>query len=195
MVVQFKVVLWGVVSLATLVPTTHIASKYHTYAIVRERENKIYAERVFERVVAFDQVLASKQWMAFTLEQLSPAYELGRMGGGGGEMFCQFAVVNLTAVALSSPPETSAEQSQLQMRPPFNFTGDWLPTPAPSLEDGESSFGHPCATEVGETVMSRMVAALAFEGSWWHGDAAAVNGVLYVYSKPQNLAVRLYYGD
>jgi hypothetical protein len=189
------VTLWGVVILVVLVPTAFVAAKYYQYAVVRDRENEVYAELVFGGIVDFVRVLASKQWMAFTLDQLSPAYELGQMGGSGGELFCRFAVVNLAGSAGASPPEIDVKQSPLQMKSPFNFAGDWHPTPISSVELGGLGFRYPCAGEVGKALISRMTAALTSEGSWWRGSSDIFDGALYVYSKPQNLAVRLYYGD
>jgi hypothetical protein len=171
-----------------------ISSRYYKYSVVRDRDNALYAERVFQGIVAFDEVLASGQWQPFQLEQLSPAFELGLIGGGGGERFCRFAVVRLSDEAPTSPNPVQTEGYD-RAPPMFSFQGDWQPTPGPPLSGIETSSLHNCERQIGSGVVDEMADALIKAGGWWHGTPGGHDGVLHVYSKPQGIAFRLYFGD
>jgi hypothetical protein len=171
-----------------------VAPRYYKYSVVRDRDNALYAERVFEGVVAFDEVLASRQWPPFRSEQLSPAFELGQIGGGGGERFCRFAVVRLSDEAPSSPYPVQTEDHD-RAPPMFSFQGDWQPTPGPALSGIETNLLHNCERQIGSGVAAEMSDALIVAGGWWHGTPGGHDGALHVYSKPQGIAFRLYFGD
>lgn len=185
--------LLGVMLFLVLDAAAFVAAQYYKYRIVRDRENRAYAKQVFEGVVPFDTVLASNRWIEFYPAQLSPGYELAEqiIPDGNGDLVCRVAAVELADNAAPYPPTVGAAQKQ----PPFDFLGDWMPTPIPVFDDRTWTSRHPCADDAGMAVMSRLATALSTEGSWWRGTPDAIDGRLYVYSKQQNLAVRMYYGE
>jgi hypothetical protein len=170
-------------------------SSYALMSVSASKDNAAYAGRVFDQIVPYKAVLASNQWMPVTFDQTLPGYGLGQMTGGGGQNFCRFAVVQLSANASATPPLLPVTSSSDPHNPPFDFVGEWMATPAPPLDTGDTRYRHSCEPEIGSLVVDQMIEALSKPGGWWHGSAGAFDGVLFVYSKPENLAFRLSYGD
>lgn len=185
------IILAAIVALTVLIVT----SSYNRQVAATERGNASYADHVFRDIADYDAILATQLRAPFTFVEMLPGHQLGLMAGGSGGRFCRFAVVNLQADAPSFPMLDQSGQGGVQKNPPFDFMGGWHPTPAPPLNGYETSWRHPCEGEIGGGVVDRMVRALDMPGGWWHGDAGALDGVLYVYSKPGGIAFRLYYGD
>lgn len=144
--------------------------------------NPRYAARMFDGVVPYSRVIASRQW--------HPAF-------GWRDFNCTFAVVELDATAPVDPPETDNEEKVRneddRQAWQFRFAGDWKPTPALDsawiLEDGmEQEF---CRPHPGEEVVARLREAAAMPGGWYHSTSE----VLVVYSKPAGLAFLFRSGD
>jgi hypothetical protein len=59
----------------------------------------------------------------------------------------------------------------------------------------ETALRHNCEKEIGSDLVSRMASALTTSEGWWHGTPSGFGGTLHVYSKPEGIAFRLYFGD
>lgn len=143
-------------------------------------DNWLYAGRVFEGVVPYDRVIASRR---YNIEGID----------------CTFAVVELAPDALRDPPAPSLGPGTPPHVDPANaFSGEWIETPGPPLElpNGDGPWVT-CYNAFGADLYARLANAVAEPGGWWIASLGRPGGnrEIQVYSPPTGLAFVLYEGD
>ena len=131
-----------------------------------------YAAQVFDGLLPYDRVLASRRW--------NPPF------AGWG---CTFAVVELGEDAPAAPVSRGADEAGWS----FARGGDWQPTPAAPLKDTTRDAIDACAGDIGAEATAKIAAALSREGSWYLRDP--VGETVHVYSPLEGVAARIRYGD
>jgi len=141
----------------------------------REREDPIYAARVFTDYVQFHEVLATRAWHR----------------RGAEPWDCTYAIVSLSENAPEVPPDLPTDrQDQLWY---LAFGDTWVPTPAPQLDERTRDALGACAQYFTEDVNRRLAAAMAEPGSWH--VIGSIGETVHIYSVPQRIAARVRYGD
>ncbi|MEM9475012.1 MAG: hypothetical protein AAGA71_06950 [Pseudomonadota bacterium] len=138
---------------------------------VLQFQNVTYARTLFSNLVAYDRVLYSRRWHPLL----------------GGPFGCTYAVVSLAETAPTEP----AEEADSGGRRQFRWGGNWQPTPA-SPPNPERHNGVDCINRFDAATAERIAAAMREPGSWYVRRAG---GILFLYSPPQRIAVRLRHGD
>lgn len=132
-----------------------------------------YAAAVFDGVVAYDRVIASRRW------HLEPAEPWD----------CTFAIVQLSDAAAETPDEPSVDEVAWYL----SWGGDWQVTPAdhPGWQNRDAI--RECAHNWSPEVETKLLMAIAEPGSWYAHDG--IGDVVYVYSLKQRIAARIRLGD
>ena len=133
-----------------------------------------YAVRVFDGVVAYDRVLASRiSWVA------EPEDVWG----------CTFALVELPAAAALTPGKRANGEVAWYLE----WGGDWKKTPVdhPGLHQRDTI--RDCASNWSPDVETRLLSAISEPGSFYARDG--VGETVYVYSAKLRIAARIRFGD
>lgn len=133
--------------------------------------NPNYASEVFDGVVRYSGVLASKKWSSI----------------GDEAEACTYALVDLGLDPEAEPPRGAASDWRLV------YAGDWLPTPDGTLSADEPNPIVVCKGEWTEETAARVAAALSQPGSWYWRDAEGE--AVFIYSVPEHIAARIRWGD
>jgi hypothetical protein len=139
----------------------------------RAADDPPYAAQVFDGLVSYDRVLASRRWHRF----------------GADAWDCTYAIVDLAETAPDLPPRRDGDTTGWE----FVWGGDWQPTPAEPLGDTTRDAVGTCAERLGAGTSARLETALSEPGSWYVRDS--VGETVHVYSAAQRLAARIRYGD
>jgi hypothetical protein len=139
----------------------------------RAAEDPPYAAQVFDGLIPYDRVLASRRW--------NPP---GLSGWG-----CSYAVVALGPAA----PEVPGRRDPGAAGWEFAWGGDWQPTPAAPLGDTTRDAVDACTPHFDPDTAARLAVALSEPGSWYVRDA--VGETVHIHSVPQGVAARIRYGD
>ncbi|MGH1354836.1 MAG: hypothetical protein ACRBBS_07145 [Thalassovita sp.] len=142
-------------------------------------DDPAYATAVFEPIVPFAHVLASRE------------YHL--IGEDWPNWDCTYAIVELSPNAPETPPSRIEDSDGFLVNWRYRFGGDWLPTPKPPLPDNTRDALGFCAQYFDDDLIGRMEKALANPGSWF--ALGRVGETLFIYSLPQKVAARIRFGD
>jgi hypothetical protein len=134
--------------------------------------NPNYASEVFDGVVRYAGVLASKKWNSI----------------GDEAEACTYAVVDLGLDPEAEPPRGEASADWR-----FVYAGDWLPTPDGTLSADNRNPVGVCKGEWTEETAARVTGALSRPGSWYWRDAEG--DAVFIYSVPELIAARIRWGD
>ncbi len=128
-------------------------------------QNHVYTDDSFSGVVPYDEVLASRRWQPFFMEN---------------PLNCTYAVVSLCKNAASQPPSGWPHESPNWVETPIVY-------PANSLE-----IVSPCLDNFSPETRLRLETATKTAGSYyWRYDSE----VTYLYSQKENIAAYIRYGD
>ena len=140
-------------------------------------QNRGYADRVFQGVVQYDHVLASRRY--------HPLF-------GGPLIDCTYAIVALAHSAPDAPPTTDNSIRPGNNREDWKFAGAWQPTPASRIPGTTETLArHICEKHLGDELTTTVLVGAKMEGGWHHGNSETI----WVYSKPIGVAYVLRYGD
>lgn len=134
----------------------------------RAQEDAEYADRVFQGVVSYDDVVASRRWH----------HE---------NNWCTFAIVTLSDDADANPPIA-------QRKGGWDMTfgsQDWTPTPGPPLAPKGDDQWSMCRAALHADLFERINAALLAPGGFWR----MARDTVFVYSPTERLAIRMREGD
>mgnify|MGYP001477632023 CR=1 FL=1 len=145
----------------------------------KKADDPEYAAAVFEPLVPFARVLASREYHPFNDNW--PNWD------------CTYAIVELDGEAPVLPPSRVQEPDGFLTNWRYRFGGDWQQTPEPEIHQDTRSALHFCARYFDPDVTQRLAAALANPGSWYMRDRGGEE--LHIYSHSQKIAARIRFGD
>ncbi|MCG7494825.1 hypothetical protein [Thalassobius sp. Cn5-15] len=142
-------------------------------------DSPAYAEAVFERLLPFDRVLASRAY--HLIDDDWPNWD------------CTFAIVELAADAPEAPPSRVMAEDGLNLGWRYVFGGSWEATPKTPLSPNTRDALGFCVQYFEAEVSQRLRSAMREPGSWY--VLGPVGETLFIYSLPQRIAARIRFGD
>jgi hypothetical protein len=139
----------------------------------RAAEDPRYAAEVFDGLVPYDRVFASRRW--------NPPW-----ANGWG---CTYALVALNEAGPGTPGQRETSVAGWEDA----WGGEWLPTPAARLGDATRDAMDACASHFDPDTAARLKAALATSGSWYVRDR--VGETVHLYALKHGIVARVRYGD
>ena len=146
---------------------------YQSCAFVTGRDDAAYAGWVFDGVIPYAEVLASRYWTP-----------LGDRSGWG----CTFAVVRLGPNAPVIPGEGSGDRART------DFGGNWRQGPLPPPGEMTRDALEECRSVLPPAAAAAVAAAAADPVLWWIRDDP-VGETVQLYSVAAGVAARIRLGD